>query len=218
MIAQLFDRNHSSIQPILAETGGIRPAHRHRSSKSLTLIEREEISRSVVAGESVRAIARRLHRAPSTISREIRRNGGREEYRAVPADQHAWDMARRPKRCKLTALQQLAAVVSEKLQLDWSPEQIAGWLKRAFPISERYQVSHETIYRSLYIQGNILMKTDTDSHLKVGAGSSRKTDSNSPFDVANASSKQPPTLQNGHSPFKTDRCSSRRTHILQNGL
>src|SRR5476649_821023 len=89
-IAQLFERNHSSIQRILAETGGIRPAQRCRSARALTLSEREEISRAVVSGESIRAVARRLQRSPSTVSREIRRNGGREAYRAVQADQHAW--------------------------------------------------------------------------------------------------------------------------------
>lgn len=166
MIAQLFDRNHSSIQRILAETGGIRPTQRCRAARTLTLSEREEISRSVITGESMRALAARLRRAPSTISREIKRNGGREAYRAVQADQHAWDQARRPKRCKLAESQELAELVAGKLQLEWSPEQIAGWLRHMFPCLEGYHVSHETIYRSLYIQARGALKKELLEHLR----------------------------------------------------
>ena len=101
-ISELFDRNHSSIQGILAESGGIQPAQRRRSRLALTLTEREEISRSVAAGQSIRSVATRLGRAPSTISREIMRNGGQECYRASQADQAAWDRGRRPKTCSLT--------------------------------------------------------------------------------------------------------------------
>src|ERR1035437_9181010 len=125
-IAQLFDRNHSSIQGILAETGGIRPAQRFRSRLALTLVEREEISRSVATGQSIRSVAARLGRAPSTISREIMRNGGQECYRANQADQAAWDRAHRPKTCRLVENRTLAHIVAGKLQLLWSPEQIAG--------------------------------------------------------------------------------------------
>ena len=127
-IARLFDRGHSSIQSILSETGGIRPAQRRRSRLALTLGEREEISRAVVACHSIRAIAASLGRAPSTISREIRRNGGRRWYRASPADQAAWDRAHRLKTCKLVENRALARIVASKLRLEWSPEQIAGWL------------------------------------------------------------------------------------------
>ncbi len=148
-IAQLFDRNHSSIQPIRAATGGIRPASRCRSQLALTLAEREEISRAVVAGHSIRAIAAQLGRAPSTISREIKRN---ECYRASEADQSAWDRGRRPKTGKLAANRALAHTVAGKLRLQWSPEQVAGWLKRAYPDDTSRQVSPETIYRSLFIQ------------------------------------------------------------------
>jgi IS30 family transposase len=158
MIAQLFDRNHPSIERILAETGGIRPAPRCRSRLALTLAEREEISRSMVAGQSIRSVATRLGRAPSTVSREIKRNDGREGYRANQADQHAWDRARRPKPCKLAEKQMLANMVASKLQLQWSPEQIAGWLKQLFTDYEEYHVSHETIYRSLYIQARGALK------------------------------------------------------------
>jgi IS30 family transposase len=151
-IAQLFDRNHSSIQRILAESGGIRPAQRCRAKRTLTLAEREEISRALVAGHSLRSIATQLGRAPSTISREITRSGGQEGYRANQADQLAWDRARRPKACKLIENRTLAHIVADKLQLQWSPQQIAGWLKCAYPSNEAFQVSHETIYRSLFIQ------------------------------------------------------------------
>ena len=165
-IAQLFDRNHSSIQRILAETGGIRPAQRCRSQVALTLAEREEISRAVVTGHSIRSMATRLGRAPSTISREIKRNGGEGSYRASRADQAAWDRARRPKICKLVENRTLAHLVAGKLQGLWSPEQIAGWLKRTYPEDENYQVSHETIYRSLFIQARGALKKELLQHLR----------------------------------------------------
>ena len=165
-IAQLFDRNHSSIQPILAATGGIRPAPRCRSRLALTLAEREEISRAVVAGHSIRSIASQLGRAPSTISREIKRNGGQECYRASQADQSAWDRGRRPKTGKLVENRALARIVAGKLQLQWSPEQVAGWLKRTYPDDTSRQVSHETIYRSLFIQARGALKKELVEHLR----------------------------------------------------
>jgi IS30 family transposase len=165
-IAQLFDRHHPSIHRILAETGGIRPAPRHRSSSALTLAEREEISRAVVMGHSLRSIATSLGRAPSTISREINRNGGRAGYRASQADQAAWDRAHRPKICKLVENRALARIVAGKLRMEWSPEQIAGWLKRTYPDDENYQVSHETIYRSLFIQARGALKKALLQHLR----------------------------------------------------
>ncbi len=165
-IAQLFDRNHSSVEGILAKTGGIRPAQRCRSRLALTLPEREEISRAVVAGQSIRSIARELGRAPSTISREIDRNGGQEDYRAAQADDAAWDRTLRPKTCKLVENRTLAHIVAAKLQGLWSPEQIAGWLKQTYPSDENYQVSHETIYRSLYIQARGALKKELLAHLR----------------------------------------------------
>jgi IS30 family transposase len=165
-IAQLFDRNHSSIQPILAMTGGIRPAPRCRSRLALTLAEREEISRAVVAGHSIRSIAAQLGRAPSTISREIKRNGGQECYRASQADQSAWDRGRRPKPGKLAEDRALARVVAGKLKLQWSPQQVAGWLKRTYPDATSRQVSHETIYRSLFIQARGALKKELVAHLR----------------------------------------------------
>jgi len=165
-IAKLFDRHHPSVQGILARTGGIQPAQRHRSSLALTLAEREEISRSVAAGRSLRSIATLLGRAPSTVSREINRNGDRGTYRASQADQAAWDRARRPKTCKLVGNRALASIVAGKLQRQWAPEQIAGWLKRTYPSDETFQVSHETIYRSLFIQARGALKKELLQHLR----------------------------------------------------
>jgi IS30 family transposase len=165
-IAQLFDRNHSSVEGILAETGGIQPVPRHRSQLALTLAEREEISRALIFGQSLRSIAEQLGRSPSTISREIRRNGDRECYRANQAEQQAWDRAHRPQPCKLVKNRALARWVAAKLQLQWSPEQVAGWLKRAYPGNKDFQVSHETIYRSLFVQARGALKKELLEHLR----------------------------------------------------
>lgn len=165
-IARLFDRFHTSVRGILAESGGIRPPPRRRSSRVLSLAEREEISRGVVAGHSIRSIAASLKRAPSTISREIRRNEGRDGYRASHADQAAWDRACRPKPCKLAQHPSLALRVADKLQQHWSPEQIAGWLARTYPKDRNGQVSHETIYRTLYIQSRGALKKELLAHLR----------------------------------------------------
>jgi IS30 family transposase len=165
-IARLFDRGHSSIQRILCESGGIRPAQRVRSKSALSLSEREEISRGVVAGRSMRLIAASLARAPSTVSRELKRNGGCQGYRASKADQSAWDQAHRPKRCKLARNRALARIVAQKLKMLWSPEQIAGWLKCTYPQDENYQVSHETIYRTLFVQARGALKKEPLQHLR----------------------------------------------------
>jgi IS30 family transposase len=172
-IAKLFDRYHSSIQRILAESGGMRPIKRRRAQSALTLIEREEISRGIAAGKSVRMIAAALGRAPSTISREIRRNDGPQGYRASQADQAAWNRACRPKVCKLVRNAALAQLVARKLRLEWSPEQIAGWLKRTHPDDEAFQVSHETIYRSLFIQARGALKKELMAHLRRTRGMRR---------------------------------------------
>jgi IS30 family transposase len=165
-IAQLFDRTHGSVAGILARSGGIRPPKRKRSRWALTRSEREEISLGVVAGQSIRAIASSLGRAPSTVSREISRNGGRERYRANLADQAAWERAHRPKTCKLVENRPLARIVANKLRLAWSPEQIAGWLKRTHLGDESDQVSHETIYRSLFVQARGALKKELLQHLR----------------------------------------------------
>ncbi len=165
-IARLFDREHSSIERIIKETGGIRPPQRKRSRLALTLAEREEISRGLVAGHSIRLIASSLNRAPSTICREINRNGGRRRYRANTADQIAWDRARRPKRCKLAHNRALSRTVARKLREHWSPEQIAGWLKRMHPDDENARVSHETIYRTLFVQTRGALKKELLQYLR----------------------------------------------------
>jgi IS30 family transposase len=165
-IARLFDRHHTSVRGILVESGGIRPPQRHRSSRVLSLAEREEISRGMVAEQSIRSMAASLGRAPSTVSREIRRNEGSKGYRANQADQAAWDRARRPKRCKLATHPALAQRVADKLWRQWSPEQIAGWLKRSYPNDMGCQVSYETIYRTLYIQSRGALKKELLAHLR----------------------------------------------------
>ena len=165
-IGRGFDRNSSSIYPLLSRTGGIRPPVRKRSRLALTLVEREEISRGLESRLSLRSIALRLRRSPSTVSREVKRNGGRDKYRAVWSDQAAWDRAHRPKACKLACNCSLRWTVSRKLQLNWSPEQIAGWLKRKYPQEEHNQVSHETIYRSLFVQARGVLKKELMQYLR----------------------------------------------------
>ena len=165
-IGRLFDRPSSSIYNMLSPTGGIRPPIRKRSRLALTLSDREEISRGIVAGLSVRAIANKMTRSPSTISREIKRNGGYGVYRAIQADQAAWNRSQRPKRCKLARNRVLRCIVVKKLQLNWAPEQIAGWLKIEFPGDESNHVSHETIYRSLFVQARGVLKKELQQHLR----------------------------------------------------
>jgi len=172
-IAQLFNRPHTSVQGILSRTGGIRPSARSRPATALTLAEREEISRAMVDGQSIRSVAARLGRAPSTVSREIKRNGGQSDYRATEADSAAWDRALRPKDCKLVENKALARIVSDKLRLLWSPEQIAGWLKHTYPSDQSQHVSHETIYRSLFIQSRGALKRELLQHLRRTRGMRR---------------------------------------------
>jgi transposase, IS30 family len=166
-IGRVFDRHSTSIFGLLAPSGGIRPPPRQRSRLALTVAEREEISRGLASDLSLRTIAARLGRSPSTISRELNRNGGNISYRATQADQAAWDRARRPKRCKLACHRTLSRTVAAKLRLQWSPQQIAGWLKREYPEDESHQVSHETIYRSLFIQARGALKKELQQHLRT---------------------------------------------------
>ena len=165
-IGRVFGKPSSSIYVLLAPHGGIRPAERRRSRLALTLPEREEISRAIVARRSTRSIARLLGRSPSTVSREVRRNGGYGRYRAASADAQAWARARRPKQCKLATNARLRRAVARQLRLNWSPEQIAGCLKRAHPGQEANQVSHETIYRSLFVQARGVLKKELQLHLR----------------------------------------------------
>jgi IS30 family transposase len=165
-IGRAFDKPHSSIRCLLLPRGGIPPATRRRSRLSLTLAEREDISRGIASSLPLRAIARRLDRATSTLSREIARNGGRPTYRAHAADDHAWDLALRPKKCLLAVSRTLRHIVASKLILNWSPEQISGWLKIQFPDDASMRVSHETIYRSLFIQARGVLKKELMDHLR----------------------------------------------------
>ena len=165
-IGRAFGKPSSSIYFQLSPHGGIRPAPRRRSRLALSLIERETISRGLAADRSARSMARLLGRAPSTVSREIKRNGGYDRYRAAQADEQAWIRARRPKRCKLARHQWLRRAVARKLGLNWSPEQIAGWLMRSHPGEEAYHVSHETIYRSLFVQARGVLKKELLLHLR----------------------------------------------------
>ena len=159
-IGRLFDRGHTTVQRILTENGGIRPRERKRSALALTLAEREAISRGLASQLPARTIAAELGRSPSTISREIHRNGGYSNYRASVADEAAWQRALRPKACKLASHPQTVRVIAKKLQCEWSPQQIAGWLKRQNPDDECYHVSHETIYKSLFIQARGVLKKE----------------------------------------------------------
>ncbi len=166
-IGRLFERESSAIYPLLQRSGGIRLPTRTRSRLALSLADREEISRGVANQQSIRSIARRLKRPPSTISRELTRNGGYTRYRAAAADQATWDRAHRPKRCKLAQYRSLAKAVAAKLNQQWSPQQIAGWLKRQHPHREDARVSHETIYRSLYIQARGVLKKELQACLRT---------------------------------------------------
>jgi IS30 family transposase len=166
-IARAFGRDHGSIRGLLARRGGIAPSVRTRGSLALTLIEREDISRGIAAGESGRLIAARIGRAASTVSREIIRHGGRGAYRAKAADEDAWGAALRPKACLLALNRTVRNLVASKLALEWSPEQISGWLRDEFPDDESMRVSHETIYRSLFIQARGVLKKELIGHLRT---------------------------------------------------
>ncbi len=167
-ISRALKKPPGSIHGMLKAQGGIAPHHRRRSMLALTAVEREEISRGLAAGESLRAIATCLGRSASTVCREVNRNGGRGGYRAAKAEERAWERARRPKRCLLAMNDRLRDVVARKLGEDWSPEQIAGWLKRHYPDDEAMRVSHETIYRTLFVQARGVLKKELLTHLRSG--------------------------------------------------
>jgi len=152
---------------LLALDGGIAPNVRRRAALALRLAEREEISRGLAAGRSIRQIACDLGRAPSTVSREVRRNGGNQGYRANRAEQRAWDRALRPKACRLARQAPLRWRVAQKLAQQWSPEQIAGWLRQQYSTDPDMQLSHETIYRSLFIQARGVLKKELMAHLRT---------------------------------------------------
>lgn len=165
-IGRAIGRPASSVFSIVERDGGMCPAPRRRSQRCLTLNEREEISRGIAADWTIRQIACRIRRAPSTVSREIQRNGGLRGYRAGRAETAAWVRARRPKLCKLARYARLRRIVAQKLRLAWSPEQITGWLQRSYPEDESLHVSHETIYRSLFVQSRGVLKKELMKHLR----------------------------------------------------
>ena len=165
-IGQAFDRTHPAIAKVIRRTGGMVPAARRRAPQVLQSDEREEISRGLAAGHSLRRVARGLGRVPSTVSREVRRHGGRAAYRAAAADAQAWRNARRPKACVLARRPRLGRVVARRLARRWSPEQIAVWLKRTYPDHASMHVSHETIYRTLFVQSRGVFKQALLQHLR----------------------------------------------------
>ena len=165
-IGRALGKHAGSIHGVLSSNGGCSPPVRKRSRWALTLAEREEISRGLAMARSIRQIATTLGRAPSTVSREIRRHGGAHTYRAAEADTQAWTHSRRPKPCRLATDPTLQSIVTSKLLLEWSPEQIAGWLTQEFPDQGTMRISHETIYRSLFIQARGVLKKELIGHLR----------------------------------------------------
>ncbi len=167
-ISRALDRrNKTGVLRIVMLHGGIAPAPHRRALAALRLEEREEISRGIAVGQSIRQIALGLGRAPSTVSREIRRNCGSQRYRANQADRSAWERALRPKPCRLALYRELRWRVAQKLALQWSPEQMSGWLKREFPTDQDMQISHEAIYRSLFVQTRGVLKKELTAHLRT---------------------------------------------------
>jgi IS30 family transposase len=166
-IGRALSKHPGSIHGVISAHGGIAPATRCRSKRALRSSEREEISRGIAAGLSMRKIAASIQRPPSTISREISRNGGIDRYRANEADERAWEHARRPRPCRLASHRRLQMIVVEKLSRNWSPEQIAGWLKQRYPNDPSMQISHETIYRTLFVQARGALRRELVKHLRT---------------------------------------------------
>jgi len=167
-IGRALGFDHGSIRSLLVQRGGVAPPARKRAGSAMTLAEREDISRGIASGATFRSIAARLGRAPSTVSREVARHGGRDRYRAARADDRAWRSALRPKECVLARNRALCDIVAGRLALEWSPEQISGWLKDEFPDNSSLRVSHEAIYRSLFIQARGVLKKELMQHLRSG--------------------------------------------------
>lgn len=222
-IGNALGRGHTSIAAHIRPSGGIRPSARRRAECALTLAEREEISRGIAGGRSVRAIARDLGRAASTVSREINRNGGTRRYRAEAADSQAWKRALRPKACKLACHAQLRQAVASKLELKWSPEQIAGWLRRNWPEDEARRVSHETIYRSLYIQARGVLKEELMAHLRSdrrfrrSRHATQKRGSNGKIVGAVPISERPPSVEDRAVPGHWEGdllCGSKNSYVV----
>ena len=168
VVARGMGRAWSSIREYVMGCGGRRPRPGGRSARNLSLGEREEISRGLAAGDSLRGIAARLGRAPSTISREVGANRGRSSYRALDAERTATRRARRPKRAKLASSRRLRAMVEALLEAWWSPRQISEWLARAYPDDPEMRVAHETIYQSLFVQGRGALRRELTACLRTG--------------------------------------------------
>ena len=166
-IGRSLGKRACSIYQVVAPRGGIAPAVRTRAARALSLSEREEISRGIASTLSLRQIAAGLGRPVSTVSREVKRNGGRGHYRATDADARTWERARRPKHCRLGLQPRLQRAVARKLKRDWAPGQISGWLKRRYPYDEAMHVSHETIYRTLFVQARGALKKELVAHLRL---------------------------------------------------
>jgi len=167
-IAEHLGRQNCSVRKFIATTGGRRPSARERCALRLSVAEREEISRGLAAGLSIRTIARGLNRSPSTICREVNANGGQAKYRALPADLGAQRRALRPKRAKLAQCRRLRRVVERKLEARWSPQQISGWLAERYPLDPEMRVSHETIYQSLFVQSRGALRKELHACLRTG--------------------------------------------------
>ncbi len=221
-IARALQKPPGSIHGMIEATGGFSPPERRRPRCALTPAEREEISRGLATGESLRAIATRLGRSASTVCREVNRNGGHNRYRATRADEKAWQRARRPKRCLLSVNDRLRDLVAEKLKADWSPEQISGWLKRKYPEDEAMYVSAETIYRTLFVQARGALKRELLAHLRSrrlmrrGRHASRRGQPRGQIKEAISIRERPPEVEDravpGH--WEGDLLSgSRNTHI-----
>jgi IS30 family transposase len=221
-IARALKKNGGSVFGVLRLRGGIAPAGHERSQLALTLDEREEISRGIAAGLSMRSIAEGIGRSPSTVSREIHRNGGRRRYRAADADEKAWERAKRPKKCLLATNGRLRSIVASKLKLQWSPQQIAGWLKAEFPDDPNLHVSHETIYRTLFVQARGALKKELQYNLRSGRvmrharTSTRKGRTRYQIVDAVSISERPPAIEDRAVPGHWEGdllCGARNSHI-----
>ncbi len=165
-IARHMNLDATTLRNYIHRAGGIRPRPRKRSRIALSREEREEISRGLAAGDSLRSIAVRIGRSPSTLSQEVARNHGRQSYRAATAEQAALSRGRRPKPTKLRICAPLRVEVMARLEADWSPQQISRSLKEEYPGKPEMQVSHETIYLSLYVQGRGALRKELTQHLR----------------------------------------------------
>jgi IS30 family transposase len=221
-IARALKKGGGSIFGVLRLRGGIAPPERKRSRLALTHDDREEISRGLAAGLSQRQIAAHIGRPPSTVSREIARNGGESRYRACEADEKAWGRGRRPKKCLLATNHKLRAIVARKLQLQWSPQQISGWLKTTFPKNPEMHISHEAIYRTLFIQARGALKKELQYHLRSGRvmrharTATRRGQTRYQIVDAVSISKRPPEIEDRSVPghWEGDLLSgTRNTHI-----